>query len=73
MYYATTSWVPRCTIRRHPHGGFSPVLHPSSMPPPACAPGAPCLPDIGRAVQYARDHYGTVFVVVDYECDPTAA
>lgn len=68
MFYAETSWVPRCTIRRHRDGGFTPVLHPAHMRPPASAPTAISFPDVAHAAQYARDHYGTVLVVVAGEC-----
>lgn len=73
MFYVETSWVPRCTIRRHPDGGCTPVLHPAHMPAPESAPSAVSLPDIGDAVHYARDHYGTVLVVVADECLPRTA
>jgi hypothetical protein len=56
--------LPMCTIRRHPQGGFTPVLHSSQSMPPAVALTAISLPDVGRAAQYARDHYGVLPVVV---------
>ncbi len=57
-----------CTVRRHPTGGFTPVLHVSGRPAPAVTETGISLPTVARAAQYARNHYGTVPVLVDEEC-----
>jgi hypothetical protein len=68
MSRPTVAAIPLCTIRRHPSGGFTPVLHLSEMPAPDPATSEISLPDVGHAVQYARDHYGTLPVLVSREC-----
>ena len=44
--------VPMCTVRRHPDGGWTPVLHPAALPAPDPAP------------RYARNHYGSLHIAV---------
>lgn len=63
--------MPMCTVRRHPDGGFTPVLHASQMEPPQASPSGISLPDVDHAVRYARNHYGVLPVVVDNECRST--
>jgi hypothetical protein len=65
--------IPMCTVRRHPDGGFTPVLHASQVLPPLVPVTSISLPDPARAVQYARDHYGILPVVVADECRFRAA
>lgn len=62
--------IPMCTIRRHPDGGFTPVLHASRVEPPQASRSGISLPGVDHAVRYARDHYGVLPVVVDEECRP---
>lgn len=59
---------PVCTVRRHPEGGYSPVLHLSDHATPPPDPEAISLPTVDDAQRYARDHYGTRVIVVDPEC-----
>jgi hypothetical protein len=56
MFPSTASSIPMCTVRRHPSGGYTPVLHlPEATPP-------------DQAVQYARNHYGTDHICIAAEC-----
>lgn len=64
----TGSAVVMCTIRRHPTGGFTPVLHVSTRPAPAPTETCISLPTTARATQYARNHYGALPLAVDEEC-----
>lgn len=73
MYYTDKMTVPMCTILRHPEGGYTPVLHPSSCPVPQAHPMAISFPDLPRAVQYARDHFGAFLLSVAEECRRAAA
>lgn len=64
--------IPMCTVRRHPDGGFTPVLHASQVEPPEASRSSISLPDIDHTVRYARDQYGVLPVVVDDECRPVS-
>ena len=56
--------VPMCTVRRHPDGGWTPVLHPAALPAPDPAPHAMSFPDVSSATRYARNHYGSLHIAV---------
>ena len=47
-----------CTIKRHPEGGWTAVLHLTGTEAPAPRPDAITLPDVLSAIQWARNHYG---------------
>lgn len=59
---------PICSVRRHPLGGFTPVLHLSDRPAPPASPHGAQLPSIDAAVRHAREQHGLVFVLVHQEC-----
>ena len=54
-----------CTIRQHPMGGWSPVLHVTGTEGPLPHAEAISFPDVLTAVRWARDHYGTVPLAID--------
>lgn len=64
---------PVCSVRRHPDGGFTPVLHLSDRPAPEATRHGVALPTIAEAVRYARGHYATFAVLVHQECCGGAA
>ena len=68
MFPSTASSIPMCTVRRHPTGGFTPVLHLPEATPPDPTPGSISLPTPDEAVQYARNHYGTDHICIAAEC-----
>ncbi len=59
---------PVCTIRLHPEGGFTGVLHPSDRAAPAVSPHAISLPTPSDVERYARNHYGAELIRLDDEC-----
>ena len=73
MFPTHATSIAMCTIRRHPAGGFTPVLHLSDVPPPAPTESCISLPTVALAVQYARNQYGVFPVAVAEECSPHAA
>jgi hypothetical protein len=70
MFRTEASSVPMCTVRRHPIGGYTPVLHLSNAPAPAPSVGTISFPRIAQARQYARDHFGTGMIRVADDCPP---
>lgn len=64
---------PVCTVRRHPDGGYTPVLHLSDQAPPAADPDGISMPSPADAQRYARDHYGTLCNLVHDECATSRA
>lgn len=69
MYPSTASSIPVCTVRCHPTGGYTPVLHLSAAAPPEPTSSSISLPTTAEAAQYARNHYGVVDVRIAKECD----
>lgn len=65
---ASNSSHPVCTVRRHPDGGFTPVLHLSDQPVPSASADELSMPTPEDVIRYARNHYGTRVVLVDPEC-----
>jgi hypothetical protein len=59
------SGVAVCTVRRHPLSGYTPVLHLAGVPAPAPTETCISLPTTSQATQYARNHYGTLPVIVE--------
>ncbi len=68
MFSSTGSAIPMCTVRRHPLGGYTPVLHLSNTAAPSPTETCLSLPTTAQATQHARDHYGIVPVLVHEEC-----
>ncbi|GAB2753369.1 hypothetical protein [Nocardioides pakistanensis] len=68
MFHTTGSAIAMCTVRCHPEGGYAPVLHLSSTPAPEPVATGISLPTPAEAAQYARNHFGTLPVVVAEEC-----
>ena len=65
MFIEHPHTVTMCTIRQHPEGGWSPVLHLTGSPGPAPHLDAISFPDVLTAVRWARDHYGSVPLAID--------
>lgn len=63
---------PICTIRRHPEGGFTPVLHLSGQRPPEASSHELSMPTPADVERYARNHYGTLVVLLSAECHTAA-
>lgn len=61
------SAVAVCTVRRHPLSGYTPVLHLVGDPAPEPTETCLSLPTPLQATQYARNHYGTLPVIVEEE------
>lgn len=59
---------PVCSVRRHPLGGFAPVLHLSNQPAPATSPHCASLPTVDEVMRYVRTHHGLLVVLVHEEC-----
>lgn len=59
---------PVCTIRRHPEGGYTPVLHLSQRPVPQPRRDDISLPTPEDVARYARNHFGTVAFRIHEEC-----
>lgn len=57
-----------CTVRRHPEGGYTPVLHMSNQTPPAASVYELSLPSLDDCARYARNNYGTLVVQIADEC-----
>lgn len=68
MFHTIGSAIAMCTVRPHPEGGYAPVLHLSSVEAPLPSPGCISLPTPADAARYARNHYGSLPVVVADEC-----
>jgi hypothetical protein len=68
MFATPDSAIAVCTVRRHPEGGYSPVLHLSNTTAPTPTDTCISLPTPAEAAQYARNHYGTMPVLVAEEC-----
>lgn len=64
---------PVCTVRRHPDGGFAPVLHLSDQPCPSVSPHCASLPSVGDVMRYVRTHHGLLAVRVHEECAGASA
>jgi hypothetical protein len=64
---AAGSAVAVCTVRRHPLGGYTPVLHLAGTVAPTPTETCISLPTTLQATQYARNHYGTLPVLVEEE------
>ena len=69
MFIEQPHTVPMCTIKRHPEGGWTPLLHMTGSESPEPRPDAISLPDVLSAIQWARNHYGSVPLAID---DPGA-
>lgn len=54
-----------CTIRRHPEGGWTPVLHLTGTPGPEPHADAISFPDVLTTICWAHDHYGTMPLSID--------
>ena len=53
------------TVRLHPEGGWTPVLHLSGREAPEPRWDAITFPDVVTTLQWVRDHYGDVPVAID--------
>jgi hypothetical protein len=65
MFIERPHTVPMCTIKRHPEGGWTPVLHMTGTESPSARADAISLPDVLSAIQWAHRHYGTVPLAID--------
>lgn len=65
MFIEQPHTVTMCTIKPHPEGGWSPVLHLTGTEGPAPAPDAVSLPDLLSAIQWVRNHYGSMPLAID--------
>lgn len=59
---------PVCTIRLHPEGGYTAVLHLSDRAAPEADRDELSMPTPSDVERYARNHYGAVFIRLDDEC-----
>lgn len=59
---------PVCTIRRHPEGGYTAVLHLSDRAAPDADRHELSMPTPSDVEQYARNHYGAVVIRLGDEC-----
>ncbi len=69
MFIEHPHTVPMCTIRPHPDGGWTAVLHMTGTESPAPHAEAISLPDVLGAIRWAHNHYGSVPLAID---DPGA-
>ena len=65
MYIERPHAVTMCTIKQHPEGGWTPVLHLSGTPGPEPRGDAISFPDVVTAIRYARNHYGSMPLAID--------
>ena len=65
MFIEHPHTVTMCTVRRHPDGGGTPVLHLTGTAGPEPHPEAISFPDVLTAVRWARDHYGSMPLAID--------
>ena len=65
MFIEHPHTVPMCTIKRHPEGGWTPVLHMTGTEGPTPHADAISFPDVLSAIQWAHSHYGTVPLAID--------
>lgn len=65
MYIERPHSTTICTVRLHPEGGWTPVLHLSGTPSPEPHDDAITFPDVVTALRWVRNHYGTVPVAID--------
>ncbi|MGN6576175.1 MAG: hypothetical protein ACTHKG_10830 [Nocardioides sp.] len=65
MFIERPHTVPMCTIKRHPEGGWTPVLHMTGTEGPTPHADAISFPDVLSAIQWAHNHYGTVPLAID--------
>jgi len=64
---------PVCTIRHHPEGGYTAVLHLSDRAAPEADADGLSMPTPSDVERYARNHYGAVFIRLDDDCDAASA
>lgn len=65
MYIDRPHSTTMCTVRLHPEGGWTPVLHLSGQEAPRPRWDAITFPDVVTALQWVRNHYGDVPVAID--------
>ena len=65
MFIEHPHTVTMCTVRRHPEGGWTPVLHVTGTAGPEPHTDAISLPDVLTAVRWARNHSGSMPLAID--------
>lgn len=65
MFIEHPHTVTMCTVRRHPEGGWTPVLHMTGTAGPEPHADAISFPDVLTAVRWARNHYGSMPLAID--------
>jgi len=65
MYIDRPQSTTTCTVRLHPEGGWTPVLHLSGQAAPEPRWDAITFPDVVTALHWVRNHYGDVPVAID--------